>query len=215
MNIIKKCRNLFLATAVAMMAVPAAIYADTATFTYHDDTRIVREDYGQNVAPTFKITVIPGSGGSISPANPSPITKGSSSPWFTISPSGGYHIRNVYLDGVERGVITSYQFTNVVSNHEITALFDSGTVDLVRIVSNNAYRHTIEDAQNIASQPDTIQCQKVDFYLSGDLLSVTKDITLEGGYDSGFDYKPGFTTLHGVLQIDSGSLVVDGIIVAY
>lgn len=215
------CRTFLILTALALMALPVAIYADTATFTYHDevDKRMVREDYGQNVAPTFKITVLAGSGGSISPSGaPTGIVNVSKngSQSFTIAAAGGYHIRNVYADGVEVGAVTSYPFTNVITNHEITALFDWGTVDLVKVVSNGGFRHTIEDAQSIASQTDTIQCQSVEFTLSGNpkLLSVTKNITLEGGYDSGFDYKPGYTTLHGVLQIDSGSLIVDGIIVA-
>jgi len=42
---------------------------------------------------------------------------------FSITPDAGYHVANVLVDGLSQGAVTSYSFTNVVSNHTIKAKF--------------------------------------------------------------------------------------------
>jgi hypothetical protein len=41
----------------------------------------------------------------------------------------------------------------------------------------------------------------------------SKAVTLQGGYDSGFSGITGYSTLLGVLNIDSGSLTVDNLVI--
>ncbi|MFA5365209.1 MAG: archaellin/type IV pilin N-terminal domain-containing protein, partial [Candidatus Bathyarchaeia archaeon] len=71
---------------------------------------------------TFTITVAAGSNGGISPVGPVTVTEGDSIT-FTITPSTGYHVANVLVDGSSVGAVTSYTFTNVVAGHTISATF--------------------------------------------------------------------------------------------
>jgi hypothetical protein len=70
---------------------------------------------------TYTITTTAGTGGSITPANPTVSYGGSQT--ITISPNTGYDIVNVVVDSVSQGAITSYDFTNVTGNHTISATF--------------------------------------------------------------------------------------------
>jgi hypothetical protein len=51
---------------------------------------------------------------------------------FTITPNTGYNIKSVVVDGVSQGPIASYTFTNVTSNHSISASF----VEVPKILTN-------------------------------------------------------------------------------
>ena len=42
---------------------------------------------------------------------------------YTITPASGYHVKDVVVDGVSKGALTSYTFTNVTTNHTINAYF--------------------------------------------------------------------------------------------
>jgi len=76
---------------------------------------------------TYVITPIAGAGGSITPNTPQTVAYGGSRT-FTIAPTTGYHIADVYVDGVSQGVLSSHAFTNVTANHTLTAAFAlSGT----------------------------------------------------------------------------------------
>jgi len=87
------------------------------------------------VAPTVTITPTPGprtitasagSGGSISPSGSVSVTYGGSRS-FSITPSAGYHVAEVLVDGSSVGAVTSYSFTNVVADHTISASFASSS----------------------------------------------------------------------------------------
>jgi hypothetical protein len=71
---------------------------------------------------TFTIDVNAGSGGSISPTGPVTVNYGANQA-FSITAGSGYHIVSVSVDGVSQGAITSYTFTNVQADHEISATF--------------------------------------------------------------------------------------------
>jgi hypothetical protein len=71
----------------------------------------------------FTITASAGSGGTISPGGASSVACGGSRT-YTIAPSNGCQaIQDVKVDGVSRGPISSYTFTNVSSAHTIQASF--------------------------------------------------------------------------------------------
>ncbi len=71
---------------------------------------------------TFTITPSAGSGGTISPSALQTVSYNSSVS-FMVAPNAGYKISDVTVDGVSRGAITSFAFTNVTENHTISASF--------------------------------------------------------------------------------------------
>jgi hypothetical protein len=72
------------------------------------------------------ITASAGSGGSISPSGTMSVANGTSKT-FGITPSSGYLIANVLVDGVSVGTGPSYTFSNVVADHTIVASFSAAT----------------------------------------------------------------------------------------
>ena len=68
------------------------------------------------------ITASAGSGGSISPSGAVSVPYGSSRT-FTITPTTGYQVASVLVDGASVGAVTTYTFTNVIAAHTISASF--------------------------------------------------------------------------------------------
>ena len=71
---------------------------------------------------TFTITANAGSGGSISPSGTVTVNRAASQS-FTITPSSGFNVSSVTVDGVNVGTVTTYNFSNVQANHTISAAF--------------------------------------------------------------------------------------------
>ncbi len=71
---------------------------------------------------TYTITATTGVNGSISPSGTVTVNWGSGIT-FTITPKTGYRIANVKVDGVSKGAIFSYTFSNVTANHSIAATY--------------------------------------------------------------------------------------------
>jgi len=72
---------------------------------------------------THTITASAGYGGSISPPGQVTVLDGDSET-FSIIPDPGNSIHDVLVDGISQGALASYAFTNVTTNHYITAVFD-------------------------------------------------------------------------------------------
>jgi fibronectin type 3 domain-containing protein len=70
----------------------------------------------------FTITASAGTGGTISPAGAVSVQAGTSRT-FGISPASRYRISSVTVDGVSRGAVSSYTFSNVTAPHTIRATF--------------------------------------------------------------------------------------------
>jgi len=64
----------------------------------------------------------PGAGGTITPSAPQTVPYGGSVT-FTITPSTGYVVNDVVVNGVSQGSITTYTFANVTANGSIVAKF--------------------------------------------------------------------------------------------
>jgi hypothetical protein len=75
---------------------------------------------------TYTITSSAGTNGAISPAGSTTVNHGSNQA-YTITPNSGYVIADVLVDGVSRGAITSYTFSNVTAAHTISATFATRT----------------------------------------------------------------------------------------
>ena len=78
---------------------------------------------------TFTITASAGQGGSISPNGSVSVAKGADQK-FTITPSEGYEIADVQVDGQSVGKKTEYTFENVTKAHTIAATFTEKAVIL-------------------------------------------------------------------------------------
>jgi outer membrane lipoprotein-sorting protein len=72
---------------------------------------------------TYTITASAGANGSISPSGSVVVNSGTNKT-FTITPAVGYRVLNVLVDGVSQGTVTSYTFSNVTTNHSISATFE-------------------------------------------------------------------------------------------
>src|SRR6185503_11201545 len=80
---------------------------------------------------TFTITASAGSGG-------------------TISPSSGFHVANVLVDGASQGAVTSFTFNNVTANHSIAASFAADAATFTLAVST-AGSGTVTKTPDLAS----------------------------------------------------------------
>jgi hypothetical protein len=95
---------------------------------------------------TYAITVRYGTGGTISPGNAT--YNYGSDQIFTISPSTGYQIGGVTVDGVSQGAISSYSFTNIQANHTISATF--GAISNFTITAQADAHSTITPSGNVS-----------------------------------------------------------------
>ncbi|OAQ20917.1 InlB B-repeat-containing protein [Thermosulfurimonas dismutans] len=71
----------------------------------------------------YTIEAKAGVGGSISPSGNVTVECGGSQ-IFTIEPDKGYHVKDVVVDGVSKGAMTSYPFRDVKDNHIIEVIFE-------------------------------------------------------------------------------------------
>jgi hypothetical protein len=102
------------------------------------------------VPPTLHIiTASASTGGSISPSGAVTVNEGADQT-FGISPDSGYHITDVIVDGVSQGVITSYTFTSVETEHTITASFGLNPPAVSSIVPNTGLNITTISITNLA-----------------------------------------------------------------
>lgn len=86
---------------------------------------------------TYTITATAGAGGTITALNNTKVSTASSgtstitsvtvasgaSQSFSIAPASGYKVTDVTVDGVSKGAVNSYTFSNVTANHTISASF--------------------------------------------------------------------------------------------
>ncbi|HUK62180.1 MAG TPA: hypothetical protein VLV15_02565, partial [Dongiaceae bacterium] len=71
---------------------------------------------------SYTIAASAGPNGAIAPSGAVPVGCGAS-PTFAITPDPCYQIADVVVDGLSRGAVASYTFTNVTANHTIAASF--------------------------------------------------------------------------------------------
>jgi hypothetical protein len=75
---------------------------------------------------TYSVAASAGAGGTISPAGTSTFDI-HDSPIYTITPDAGYSVADVTVDGASQGAITSYTFTDIQADHNISATFAANT----------------------------------------------------------------------------------------
>ncbi len=113
---------------------------------------------------TYAITASAGAGGSISPSGQVTIQHGASQV-FSISPSTGYQIAAVLVDGVSSGAPGSYTFSSVTASHTIAASFS--------LIPSTVYQI---NCGGTASSPFAAD----QYYSGGTARTVTSTITTAG-----------------------------------
>ncbi len=97
---------------------------------------------------TFTITASAGGYGSITPSGTVSLTEGQSET-FTISPTSGFHIQGVSVDGTDIGASSQYTFNEISDNHIIHATFASNPVTLHTIVATDDGHGSISPKGNV------------------------------------------------------------------
>ncbi len=77
----------------------------------------------------YSVTASSGSGGTVTPAGTSTFNYGSDIT-YSITPSTGYRIADVKIDNVSSGAISTYTFSDITSNHTISASFAIITLNI-------------------------------------------------------------------------------------
>ena len=100
----------------------ASSTSETTTFTMPTEAVSVKANYEAIPVTGYTITATAGANGSITPSGAVGVAAGGSQT-FTISPSSGYVIDTLKVDGLEVTATTSYTFSDVKANHTIEVTF--------------------------------------------------------------------------------------------
>lgn len=85
-------------------------------------------DFNNNELDFFAIVSTAGPSGAVSPSGTAIVPKGGSQT-FTFIPSEGYGIKDVQIDGVSAGRMSSHTFSNVTATHRISVTFSQEYFD--------------------------------------------------------------------------------------
>jgi hypothetical protein len=110
----------------------AAFYGGSASFdtsTSNTVSQVVKPD-------TFTIAASAGLHGTINPSGNVKAARGSNRS-FSVTPSGGYHVDSVIVDGAKVDSTASYTFINVTANHTIRATFAQSTFTITASAGAN------------------------------------------------------------------------------
>jgi hypothetical protein len=80
----------------------------------------------KTVTSAYSIAASAGTNGAISPSGSVSVSQGASQT-FTLTPSTGYKVQDVKVDGASVGAVTSYTFSNVTAAHSISVTFATST----------------------------------------------------------------------------------------
>ena len=106
--------------------------------------------------PTYTLTPTAGTGGTITPNTVQTVLQGGSTT-FAIVPTTGYHIVDVSVDGVSQGIVSSYTFTNVTSNHAISARFEQEKKQTVIVLKIGNSMFTVNSRSIALDSPPVIK----------------------------------------------------------
>lgn len=121
---------------------------------------------------TYTINASAGSGGSISPSGNTSVNHGANQS-YVISPNNGFTIADVIVDGVSQGATGSYIFSNVTSNHTISAVFK---VNSFTITASAGPGGTISPSESISVPNGGSQT----FTISPDASHAISDVLVDG-----------------------------------
>jgi hypothetical protein len=108
---------------IADVTVDGASIGAVATYTFLplDGNHTIAATFTAN---SYTIAATAGNGGTITPAGNTTVAYNANQA-YTISANAGYHVSDVFVDGVSVGAVNTYTFTGVTANHTIYAAFES------------------------------------------------------------------------------------------
>ena len=104
----------------------------------------------------YSISASAGTGGTITPSGTVSVNYGDSKT-FTITPSYGYKISNVKVDGKSIGAVSSYTFTNITQDHTIEAVFEKEKKETVIILQIGNKNFTVNGETRTLDSPPIIK----------------------------------------------------------
>ena len=121
--------------------------------------------------PTYTITATAGANGTVTPSGTVSANHGTNQT-FTITPSTGYSVADVLVDGASVGATTTYTFTNVIANHTISASFAINSYSLTMTKSGSG-------SGTVTSSPTGINCGTdcSEVYSYGTVVTLTATAT--------------------------------------
>ncbi len=119
------------------------------TFTSIDNNHIISAYFEQDDNSTFNITANAGEHGYLNPTGLIKVNANASQT-ILISAATGYHIDDVFVDGISVGVVQAYTFTDINADHSISATFAEGTP-----VKSTGYSSG-EENSSIQNEPGTM-----------------------------------------------------------
>ena len=116
----------------------------------------------------YNIVASAGTGGTISPSGTTTVDEGSSQTYI-ISANTGYGIKDVLVDDISQGEITSYTFTDVTANHTLSVIFK----EIPRVIA--AIKKNVFYANNIYEGYDNFAIGKDGVYLNAIYEDLNED----------------------------------------
>jgi hypothetical protein len=117
------------------------------------------------IPDTFNITASAGANGAITP-NGSIILNYDDSQNFIITPSTGYHVVDVLVDGSSIGPRTAYTFSNMVANHTISVTFAINTYTITVTQTANGIINPGTTTINYGTTPNFTITPNSNYYIA-------------------------------------------------
>lgn len=130
--------------------IPTVIATPTPTPTVTASPTVTPTPTPVVTSTTKIITATAETGGTISPDGSVVVTQGANKT-FTITANAGYAISSVVVDGVYRGAVSTYTFTNVTSAHSIVVTFVQSCSLTVSIAPTTPAAQNISAGQSAVS----------------------------------------------------------------
>ena len=99
--------------------------------------KVYRKHFGDPLGGRITRAIVmsgAGAGGAVTPSGRQLVALGSDSTTLTFTPSVGYHLSNVYVDGVAIGAVAHYRLSRVKTAHTVVASFALDTFKIVPTV---------------------------------------------------------------------------------
>ncbi|OQX07027.1 MAG: hypothetical protein BWK80_50060 [Desulfobacteraceae bacterium IS3] len=101
-----------------------------ASYMFKDiqDDHTISVSFAMSAQTPYYITATAEGNGNISPSGTVSVYKGDSQS-FVMTPDADHKVKDVQVDGVSVGQVTTYTFENVVADHSINVVFEAGVVE--------------------------------------------------------------------------------------
>ena len=160
----------------------ASTTASVTTFTMPAKNVTATANY---TIKTSTINASAGAGGSISPSGQTTVDCGSSKT-YTITPSAGYVIDSVIVDGINVGAVPSYKFDNVTGDHTIVANFRlkyiQGQIRVYDYTTPVGYMYSHQDFVNYFNSNQPAGTRTLNYISFGERRSDTYWVERMEGY---------------------------------